>query len=118
MADRVNVSFGEPADPIAYLREREGSGDRPMWWLAQTLRLPAAGPPDPAAGRPGYVWPWAAGYDDASGRAWALSPDERAVLGDLYTDAQLDGFVDFGGFIGYRVGIDDGGNWIFFVAGD
>ena len=36
----------------------------------------------------------------------------------IYTDADFDDFAQFGGYIGYRVGITESGDWSFFVVGD
>jgi hypothetical protein len=61
-----------------------------------------------------YVWPAAATYD-----SWDEIPDEQlADLGSLYSDEELEQISGYGSYIGWRTGIDQGGNWIYFVAGD
>jgi hypothetical protein len=57
-----------------------------------------------------YVWP-SAYLVDADEAAWA------AVAG-LYTAEEIETMRDYGGFIGWRVGITEAGEWRFFVAGD
>lgn len=60
------------------------------------------------------MWPSAFAYDE-----WAAAPEEdKDALRPLYTEENFEGFARFGGYIGYRVGITEQGEWIFFVAGD
>ena len=61
------------------------------------------------------IWTWpaaaAAGADDA---AW-----QELVDSDLYTQAQVDELRTAGeGYLGWRVGIEADGTWLFFTAGD
>ncbi|MCB2223422.1 MAG: GerMN domain-containing protein [Actinobacteria bacterium] len=122
----VAVSFGDPVnDPIAWLRDAEERRSDlplelergPMWWLAQTLRLPAspARAEEVAPGaEPPWVWPAAFAAD-----SWdAVSDADRQALAEIYDQGDLDGYAGFGAFIGYRVGIDADGTWLFFVVGD
>ena len=44
--------------------------------------------------------------------------DDLAPLRQLYTKADIDGFVQAGGYLGYRAGIREDGTWLFFVSGD
>ena len=63
-----------------------------------------------------YQWP---GAFSAAYPTWDDVPAELIdELRSLYTDDELDGFADFGGFIGYRGGITADGDWVFFLAGD
>jgi hypothetical protein len=60
------------------------------------------------------VWPAAATYG-----TWEEIPDEQlAELGTLYSDEELEQISGYGTYIGWRTGIDQDGNWIYFVAGD
>lgn len=66
----------------------------------------------------GYVWPSAfLELEAPDGRG--LPADEFAELLTLYTEQELDEmFAGIGGYVGYRIGIEPDGDWIYFVAGD
>lgn len=57
-----------------------------------------------------YYWPAAFGPDPTD-EQW----DE---VRDLYSDDEIAQMQEFGGYIGYRAGIAEDGEWVFFVAGD
>lgn len=51
--------------------------------------------------------------------SWREVPREaRQALGPLYGDEDFQQFAEFGCYIGYRVGISESGDWLYFVAGD
>jgi hypothetical protein len=61
-----------------------------------------------------YVWPAAFAYD-----TWDEIPD--AAIDELlriYTQEELDQISLLGSYGGWRIGITEAGEWIFFVAGD
>lgn len=61
-----------------------------------------------------YVWPAAYAYE-----SWDDIPaDEVAELKALYTSEELDLMRDAGAYLGWRMGIDEEGQWMFLVAGD
>lgn len=61
-----------------------------------------------------YVWPAAFAYD-----AWDEIPDDLvAELLRIHTQEDLDTIAEFGSYAGWRMGITEAGEWIFFVAGD
>ena len=63
-----------------------------------------------------YVWPAAFAYDD-----WDdIPPEYMTELMDLgvYGEGELDEIAKFGSYAGWRVGIDEDGEWLFFIAGD
>jgi hypothetical protein len=57
-----------------------------------------------------YAWP-SAFADDATEEDWA-------AVQVLYSEEEIAQMKQFGGYIGYRIGITEEGDWIFFVAGD
>jgi hypothetical protein len=63
-----------------------------------------------------YVWPAAFAYD----RWEDIPPEYLTELMDLgvYGEGELDEIAKFGSYTGWRIGIDEYGNWLFFVAGD
>lgn len=92
--------FGLPEDP----------DQDPAPWEA-LARLLGGTTPVEADG----VWTWpaafAAGADDA---AW-----QELVDSGLYTEAQVDELRSApDGYLGWRLGIEAGGTWLFFTAGD
>jgi hypothetical protein len=57
-----------------------------------------------------YEWP-SAQCDTPTEEQWA-------ELEGVYSDEQIQTMQDFGGFIGWRMGILDDGDWISYIAGD
>jgi hypothetical protein len=97
-------SFGGDSTPAAYWRDLEEGGEEPMGMLVRTLALPYAREGDV------YVWPSAAS-EQATGFDWM-------ALEGLYSDEEIASFINYGSFMGWRVGITEEGDWRFFVAGD
>lgn len=61
-----------------------------------------------------YVWPAAFAHD-----SWDdISAEEMEGLNAIYTEEQLDEIGRLGFYGGWRTGIDEEGDWLFFVAGD
>lgn len=110
--DDLTASFGG-ARPSEYWTQAEGAGERPMYVLMKLLDMPH-GTIETEEGTL-YVWPSAHAHQGS----WETMPKEDVdALRSLYSEADLQGFADFGGYIGYRVGISADGDWSFFVAGD
>jgi hypothetical protein len=110
-APGFTASFGG-GDPVALWTDQQDDGEEPLGSLMSVLSLPY-GTIDGEAGSI-YVWPSAYAYP-----SWSDVPDaDRQALSLLYDADQLAGFDDFGGYAGYRVGIDADGSWLYFVAGD
>jgi hypothetical protein len=110
--DNFNVSFGGD-DPSTLWTMQEEGGEQPMYALMKILDMPY-GTVD-LGDQLMYVWPSAAAFDGP----WDELPEtDRQALLSLYTDEDLQSFADFGGYLGYRIGITAGGDWSFFVAGD
>ena len=107
---QFSYTFGGPfqGGPIAYweMVERE-TGDRPIAILADLLRLPYT------LYQGIYTWPFA--FDK---QANELSEYERSLLRDAGGENLSDDFGVGTGYLGWRVGIDPDGDWIFFIAGD
>jgi hypothetical protein len=60
-----------------------------------------------------YVWPFAFDRDPKQ-----LTEEELELLSTFTTPRELEGWRQFGGYIGYRAGIEPDGDWVFYVAGD
>lgn len=104
-------SYGAGTDASAHWRQAEADGEEPMRYLATVLSLPyrAVDGADPAL----YAWPSAFTYP-----SWDAVPEaERQALLRLYSEADLGQFEQFGSYGGFRVGITQQGDWLYFVAG-
>lgn len=105
-----SYSFGEDGDPIGYWMELEADAHAPIIGDILPTTLGA----HYAKSRGVYMWPSAAAK---LSKNWT----ERD-LNDLrklgYSDRDIESFEEFGGYLGYRVGIEADGTWIFFVSGD
>jgi len=106
-ADPFSYSFGGPVEggPAAYWRRLEANGEQPLAALAAILELPYT----LSSGI--YVWPFA--YDKTEEQ---ITDYERELLATLPPDAAT--FVQGGGYLGWRAGIEPDGDWVFFVSGD
>ncbi|MQA99800.1 MAG: hypothetical protein GEU78_05845 [Actinobacteria bacterium] len=102
-------------DPARYWErlERDPDGDEePMALLVGTLELPHCVERATSAGVTLYAWP---------GVQCSTSTDEdydSLVESGLYTEQQVRAFKDAGGFLGWRIGITEEGDWLYFTAGD
>jgi hypothetical protein len=110
--ESFTFTFGGADDPARYWRGQEKSGEEPMRYLVGMLDRPYG--KVSAGDLVTYVWPSAYAY-----QSWAEVPREaREALRPLYGDEDFEQFAEFGSYIGYRVGITDAGDWLYFVAGD
>ncbi|MGH2660574.1 MAG: hypothetical protein ACRDHS_13190 [Actinomycetota bacterium] len=107
---RFTYSFGDGGDAIAYWKDVEAnSDDRPLEILAAILSMPSTQTDGI------YAWPFALDRDPAS-----LAQDELRMLSAVYPNIErdVDSWIGFGGYFGWRTGISRDGTWRFFVAGD
>jgi hypothetical protein len=110
--EQFTFTFGDADDPAQYWRREEAIGGEPMKFLAGMLDRPYG--QVSAGDLILYVWPSAATYP-----SWAeVPPEARNALRPLYGDEDFQQFAQFGSYIGYRVGITETGDWLYFVAGD
>jgi hypothetical protein len=110
--DQFTFTFGAADDPAQYWRREEEAGREPMKFLAGMLDRPYG--QVSAGDLILYVWPSAGTYP-----SWAeVPPEARNALRPLYGDEEFQQFAQFGSYIGYRVGITETGDWLYFVAGD
>jgi hypothetical protein len=97
-----------PGGPAAYWRRLEQS-ERPLDTLAAILELPYTYQPESKL----YVWPYA-----FTRKASTLSISEKKELADAIGEEGLRFYEQSDTYLGYRAGIDVGGDWVFYVAGD
>jgi hypothetical protein len=113
-AEPPAVSFGDPGDPIEYLKELSSDADgREI--LAILLEVLESGFVRVAPGAPEelYVWPYFAQYP-----VEALTPEQLVELFTLLTAADYEDMRSYGSYTFFRVGIAPDGRWLFFLAGD
>ncbi len=61
-----------------------------------------------------YVWPAAYAY-----QSWdQITEEDLDELARIHSEGEFDLFAQSGSYMGWRTGIDENGNWLFFVAGD
>lgn len=112
--DPFTYSFGDGGDPAAHWRrlEVEETEQPPLRYLVELLRAPHG--QREVEGQTVYAWPSAFLYED-----WAEVPQaDKDALSSLYGEEDFTFFERFGGYVGYRVGIAEDGEWLYFVAGD
>jgi hypothetical protein len=102
-------SYGGERDPIAYWKRLESEGHVPVFGDI----LPMVLATEPGFDRGVYVWPAQATEDPAT---W----DERDIeaLTAIHAEEDIRAFQEAGLYLGWRVGIDRHGTWVFFVSGD
>lgn len=106
-------SFGvSDDDPLVYWeQEFKDTGKHPLDFLAELLAHPPAR--SSSSQEASYVWPrW---FEQP---IMELTEAEEAEARKLIGDAAYDSYVEFGHYLGYRVGIRDDGLWLYFIAGD
>ena len=110
-----SYSFGEDGDPAGFWQRMEFLHYEPMLYIAGMLQRPFG--VVESDGLPIYAWPSAHAY-----ASWAEVPEaEKEALRPLYGDLDFGFFGEFGGYLGYRVGITldgDWAQWIYAISGD
>lgn len=109
------VSFGDPDDAIAYLKgeSADGEGYEILALLADILTAPFAAV-DGGDGKPFYVWPYLASYEDLTDLTPAEKVDGIRIAG--YDDFKAQ--QEIGSWYFWRVYIGADGQLQAFVAGD
>lgn len=103
-------SFGGPQDPHAFFARLRDDGELDR--LARILELPY-GTRDIEGTGTMYAWP---AVFTVPPERWGEAEHEQ--LRALGSQEDIDGWRAFGGYIGWRVGIDADGTWRSYVAGD
>ncbi len=104
-----SFSFGGGDDPAEFWRTAESQGDPVTRRMIEVLALPYGVIDD--LDPPIFAWPELATLVELT------DADYDQVRG-IYDDEAIESFKDFGGYIGYRAGIQADGDWLSFVAGD
>jgi hypothetical protein len=108
---QFNFTFGDAAGgAAAYWEAREAHGEPVIKVLVQILNLPHVARQLPDGGAKYVSWP-SADQDVRTAADWD-------ALKGVYTDEQVAGWRSSDLYTGYRVGISDSGDWMYFVAGD
>lgn len=109
-----SVAFGDPGDPIEYLKElsADAEGREILAILLEVLEsgfvhLEEGGEDEL------YVWPYFAVFP-----LEALTPEQLVELFTLVTAADYQDMQAYGSYTFFRVGIAPDGRWRFFLAGD
>ncbi len=113
-APQFTYSFGGSDDPAGYWNALEAQTElpSPLTMLVRLLDLPFGVIETEETTY--YVWPSAHAFE-----SWEAVPQtDRDALLEVYGAQDLQDFAAFGAYVGYRVGITDEGEWVYFVAGD
>ena len=102
-------SFGGDTDPIPYWKRLESEGHVPV--IGDVL--PGVLGTEPGFDRGVFVWPAQATEDPAE---W--DGQDIEALTAIHAEEDIRAFQEAGLYLGWRVGIDRDGTWVFFVAGD
>ena len=109
-----SVAFGDPGDPIDYLKALSADADgreilAVLWEILESGFIHVgAGTPDEF-----FVWPYFAQYPIE-----ALTAGQQVEFYKLLTAADFEDMKSYGAYTAFRVGIAADGRWLFFVAGD
>jgi hypothetical protein len=99
-----------PGGPAAFWRRIDQTTDeRPIETLAAILELPYVYQAESKI----YVWP-----DAFTRKASTLTAEEKAELSEAIGAEGLKLYEQLGDYLGYRAGIREDGDWVFYVAGD
>jgi len=101
---------------ITYWKEQ---GFEPLRIMAALLEMPYT--TVPLEGGVMYEWPAIATWTPKQLRQIdEIAPEWRSALEQIYPnyDEALQGWIDYGGYVGWRIGIGDDGRWRYFVSGD
>jgi hypothetical protein len=109
-----SVSFGDPGDPIEYLKalSSDAEGRELLAILLEVLETGFVHVA-PATADELYVWPYFAQYP-----VEGLTPEQLVELFTLLTAADYEEMRSYGAYTFFRVGIAPDGRWLFFLAGD
>lgn len=111
IAGELNTSFGGGGAENLEAWENEDHGE--LGTLLKVLDMSHAVIETENSGRI-FVWPAAFAHD-----LWEEIPEDQLdELRSLYTPEELEELSVIGAYAGWRVGISENGDWMFFVAGD
>jgi hypothetical protein len=113
-AEPPAVAFGDPGDPIEYLKALAADAEgREI--LAILLEVLQSGFLHVGEGTEDdhFVWPYFANYP-----LNALTPEQLVELFTLLTAADYEDMKSYGSYTFFRVGIAPDGRWLFFIAGE
>jgi hypothetical protein len=97
-----------PGGPSAYWRRLEATTDEaPLESLVAILSQPYT------KVRGLYVWPFAFDRDPKR-----LTQEELELVSTFATPREVKAWREFGGYFGWRTGIEPDGDWVFYIAGD
>ncbi len=108
-----SVAFGDPGDPIEYLKAlaADADGREILAILLEVLESGFVHVGEETEEL--YVWPYFAQYPIE-----ALTPEQLVELFTLLTAADYEDMKSYGSYTFFRVGIAPDGRWLFFLAGD
>jgi hypothetical protein len=108
--ERFSSSFGGAGSENLSIWNDKGL--EPTVTLLDLLDMSHATIPGPAGDI--YVWPAAYSYE-----TWEqVTEEEMDELARIHSEGEFDSFGAAGTYLGWRTGISENGEWMFFIAGD
>ncbi|MGH2748986.1 MAG: hypothetical protein ACRDKB_13850 [Actinomycetota bacterium] len=110
-----SYSFGDDGDPGGYwlrLEEDPDNDEEPMATLVKLLKLSHCVDDFVSADVTLYSWP-SASCTQPTDEDW-----DELIESGISTEEEVEGFKEFGSYIGWRVGIAEEGDWLSYIAGD
>ena len=116
MSEHFTSSYGGeggPEEGVEYLRQMERNGEDPFGLLLRLLLMRHAAQESEGGPSPVYTWPSVFAKTAAE---W--TEQDEAELRELGTSEDIAQWREHGSYLGWRLGIDAHGNWLYLVAGD
>ena len=104
---------GGPEEGEAFLRQMEADGEDPFGLIQRLLVLRHAAQQTEGGPSPLYTWP---AVFTKTADQW--TEQDEAELRELGSAEDIAMWREHGSYMGWRLGIDAGGNWLYLVAGD
>lgn len=109
-ASSFSYSFGPEADGgfgMFIKNQDENNNKKSFDIISSLLKLPYALEDDI------YVWP---AVFVKSSEEW--TNEDLNMLRQIASEEEIKGYREFGAYVGYRIGINKNGDWVYYIAGD
>lgn len=107
--ESFSYTFGvdEPGGFGKKLKELSAAGKDPFGLIIKLFAMPHEKLGDI------YVWP---AFFTKEPKDW--TENDLKLMATLATEKEIESYRQYGGYVGYRLGIREDGTWLYFIAGD